>query len=122
MTTTGRPSRKPSPFRLSATRSRAAPFLRTQLSSEPIRLLLLNGRQVIDAVPKALGVRLNQEGKTVSDAAVTTQFYTWRFGEVGVIGWSTNLQSSFGATNMLRVRIAQRVRQLGEQQVLAGAR
>jgi hypothetical protein len=89
-----------------------AEFLLMQLRSEPIGLLLLNGRGVINAFQAVLGGRLRREGETVSDASVTTQFYSGRFGEVQVIGWSTNLQSSFGVTNVLRARLAERVWQL----------
>jgi hypothetical protein len=34
------------------------------------------------------------------------------FDRVGVVGWSTNLQSSFGVTNELRSAIANRVAEI----------
>ena len=92
-----------------------ADFLRTQLRSEPIRLLLLNGRAVLTAFQTVLGARLVLENKTVSDRSVTTQVYTGWFGDVQVIGWSTNLQSSFGVTNVLQTRLGERVRRLRDR-------
>jgi len=89
-----------------------AEFLQTQLRSEPIRLLLLNGQAVLSAFQTVLNGRLVREHETVSDRSVTAQFYTGRIGDVQVIGWSTNLQSSFGVTKMLRMRLAERVRRL----------
>ena len=92
-----------------------ADFLRTQLRSEPIRLLLLNGRAVLTAFQTVLGARLVLENKTVSDRSVTTQVYTGWFGDVQVIGWSTNLQSSFGVTDVLQTLLGERVRRLRDR-------
>ncbi len=92
-----------------------AEFLRTQLRSEPIRLLLLNGRAVLTAFQTVLGGSLVREHETVSDRSVTTQVYTGRIGAVQVIGWSTNLQSSFGVTSVFQMRLAERVRWLRDR-------
>jgi hypothetical protein len=88
-----------------------APFLVQQLRSEPIELLLLNGRGVINGFCGALGVRLVQE-QGVEDGKAATAFYAGAFERVRVIGWSTNLQSSFGVTRQLRQRISERVAEL----------
>lgn len=87
-------------------------FLRTQLRSEPIGLLLLNGRGVLNAFEIAFGCDFRCEAGSVNDRTVTTRFYTGRIGNVHVIGWSTNLQSSFGVTRTLRAEIAVRVGEL----------
>ena len=89
-----------------------AAFLVTQLRSEPIELLLLNGRTVLRAFTSALGGKLREDAQTVSDATVTTRFYTGTHEGVRVVGWSTNLQSSFGVTRGLRRRLAARVAEL----------
>jgi hypothetical protein len=89
-----------------------ADFLRTQLKSESVRLLLLNGQAVVAAFQTVVGGRLIRERETVADRTVTTQLYTGEIGQVQVIAWSTNLQSSFGVTNDLQIRLAERVRQL----------
>jgi hypothetical protein len=94
-----------------------AEFLLTQLRSERIRLLLLNGRSVLTAFQGVLDGRLRRETETVSDRSVTTQLYTGQIGDVQVIGWSTNLQSSFGVTNVLRAKLAERVGQLRNRDV-----
>lgn len=92
-----------------------ARFLKIQLESEGIRLLLLNGRTVLAEFQTMCGARLVREPETVSDRAVTTQLYTGALGHVHVIGWSTNLQSSFGVTTELQTRLADRVRHLRDR-------
>jgi hypothetical protein len=94
-----------------------AGFLRTQLQAESIRLLLLNGQAVLAAFQTVLGGRLFREPQTVVDRSVTTQLYTGQIGDVRVIGWSTNLQSSFGVTTALQTRLAERVRELRDRAV-----
>lgn len=90
-------------------------FLQEQLRSEPIRLLLLNGRSVLTAAQKGLGIRLRQEPETVSDRSVVAQIYTSQTQHVQVVGWSTNLQSSRGVTRVFRARLAERVRLLRDR-------
>jgi hypothetical protein len=96
-----------------------AEFLQTQLRSEPIRLLLLNGRSVISAFQSILGGQLGTEPETVNDRSVTTTLFTGQYGNVYVIGWSTNLQSGFGVTNVLRQRLVARVRELHDRDTTA---
>ncbi len=86
-----------------------AAFLLTQLHTEPIKLLLLNGRGVLNAFQGVLHGQLRREAATVSDRTVTTQLYIGRVDAVPVVGWSTNLQSSFGVTTELRRELAERV-------------
>jgi hypothetical protein len=88
-----------------------AAFLLTQLRSEPITLLLLNGKGVINAFRSVLGGHVEAAGQ-VTDRSVTTRFCGGTIGVTRVVGWSTNLQSSFGVTNELRAKIAQRVSEL----------
>jgi len=86
-------------------------FLLTQLKSERIALLLLNGRAVVDTFRSVLKGQLESVG-TIADRTVTTKFYVGTFGNARVVGWSTNLQSSFGVTKELRSQLAQRVAEL----------
>lgn len=88
-------------------------FLRAQLENEPIELLLLNGRAVVNAFRDSLGGTLKQEPDAIADGIVTTSIFTGSFGDVRVVGWSTNLQSSFGVTRVLRVKLATRIGELG---------
>lgn len=87
-------------------------FLREQLRVEPIELLLLNGRRVISGFTERLGGRLRRESRDVQDRAITAAIYTGEIDDVRVIGWSTNLQSSFGVTRLFRQRLAERVAEL----------
>jgi hypothetical protein len=91
-----------------------APFLAEQLRNETIELLLLNGRAVISGFAAALGVQLTQVTGVTPDAGTATAFFRGRYEGVDVIGWSTNLQSSFGVTRELRRAIAYRVAELRE--------
>ena len=86
-------------------------FLLTQLRSERIGLLLLNGRAVVDTFCSVLKGQLESVG-TIADRTVTTTIYVGTFGNARVVGWSTNLQSSFGVTKELRSQLAQRVAEL----------
>lgn len=92
------------------------PFLRQQLTRENIELVLLNGRGVIDVFRDVFRIGLRTQDKRVTDRKVTTEFMIGQaFGNVLIIGWSTNLQSSFGVTNNLRQQIADEVSELAER-------
>jgi|SRR5665213_1604968 len=83
-------------------------FLMEQLKNEGIKLVLLNGRSVINQVQN-MGVQLFKKapetlGKLKSD------ILTGVHANATYIGWSTNLQSSFGITNEFKLALAQRVK------------
>lgn len=76
------------------------PFLRSQLADSRLELLLLNGKAVMDAFSefvKPLG-SIHMHG--------STRFGTADLDDVRVIGWSTNIQSSYGVTVDVRRSIA----------------
>jgi hypothetical protein len=82
-----------------------AAFLQEQLTREQITTILLNGRSVIEAFVEAYAARLQHVGQ-VRDRGVTAQLATGHvFRDVLVVGWSTNLQSSFGVTKVLREQL-----------------
>ncbi|MFD3166808.1 hypothetical protein [Herpetosiphon sp. NSE202] len=88
-------------------------FLAQQLQHEQIRLGLINGRGVMNALAEAYGLQFVPAAAPVSDRSVTTQFFeSMAFGNVRLIAWTTNLQSSVGVTNTLRAAIRQRVAEL----------
>lgn len=87
------------------------PFLRRQLETEAPRLLLLNGRRVLSEFARVFDVALDHAGR-VGDRSVVTQLYRARYRNLTIIGWSTNLQSSFGVTTSLRESIGRRVAEL----------
>jgi hypothetical protein len=90
-------------------------FLREQLQTESIRLLLLNGRAVVQAFERIVGDDLRPERETVRDRSVTTTLFTGSYAGIAVVGWSTNLQSGFGVTKVLRQLLAERVGELGSR-------
>jgi hypothetical protein len=79
-----------------------AAFLRWQLSEEHITTLLLNGSGVMRSFIQAYQVSLH-EVKVITDRSVRCRLLAG-VGPRGitVVGWSTNLQSSFGVTRELR--------------------
>ena len=89
-----------------------AGFLREQLRCEPIALLLLNGRSVLTAFERTFGGHLRLVDTPVTDGGTTTKLYEGDVEGVRVLGWSTNLQSSFGVTRVLRVKLAERLAML----------
>jgi hypothetical protein len=85
-------------------------FLQQQLKHSRIRTLLLNGRAVLTAFEEAFNMRL-----TPTAAVQRTEFFTGSLSSVHVVGWSTNIQSSFGVSNDLRTAIAARVGELSDR-------
>jgi hypothetical protein len=75
---------------------------------------VLNGRSVLTAFERVLGGRLRPTGSVVQDGGVTTTPLPRRDRGGEAIGWSTNLQSSFGVTKTLRARLAAAVQSLAE--------
>lgn len=88
------------------------PFLLEQLRRSFIHLLLLNGTSVVSAFEEAIGRGLPRAGQELVDGRVRCTFRADWVDGVAVIGWSTNLQSSFGVTNQFRTALAERVRRL----------
>lgn len=84
-------------------------FLRQQLMSERIELVLLNGGRVVDEVAST-GVTFTSRPSAV-DAVhdKSTPMVVGRDRGVLYVGWRVNLQSSPGVTNRLRSAIAARV-------------
>lgn len=80
-------------------------FLHAQLKRHEIELLLVNGsgamKPIEQIVRRVCGERLDSCAVTVG-----------AIGDVRVVGWSTNLQSSRGVTNVFRSRLADRVKKL----------
>lgn len=87
-------------------------FFLEQLRREKIELLLLNGSGVIRGVQRSLGRSLSEKSVPITVRTVTARFVTGYIEGVKVVGWSTNIQSSFGVTKELRGRIAERVSEL----------
>jgi len=72
------------------------PFLEYQLQSENLHTLLLNGRTVINAFHDWSNVKLEYSALDIPKGGeLVTGYYDNR---VRIIGWSVNLQSSWGVT------------------------
>lgn len=97
-----------------------ADFLRQQLSSESIGLLLLNGRGVLNVYRDILGGTFSSGEHITPDTGASTWIHTGSVLGVPVVGWSVNLQSSFGVTKDLRRQLRERVAELAST-ALAGA-
>jgi hypothetical protein len=88
-----------------------ADFLISQLQNEGIRLLLVNGVSVWRQLMVAAGKELSVEHTEIIDGCShkPTRVHCGRlFGKVCVVAWSTNLQSSFGVTTVLREELGRR--------------
>ncbi len=93
-------------------------FLKQLLQESSIRYLLLNGRSVVTEFQKAFDVL--EEQAPLADAGyqrccILTGLL---FERIRVIGWSTNIQSSFGVTGERRQQLAQRIKQIAEWSVV----
>lgn len=87
-----------------------AQFLAEQLQNENLKLLLVNGSAVIRQLKKIIVEDLVEVDPLVGYAHHDTRMFVGSaFGRVRVVGWSTNLQSSFGVTKELRDELANRV-------------
>ena len=91
-------------------------FLRRQLMTSPIELVLLNGRRVLDEFQLALNIRLEVQAGLLMVGTTGTGVYTATLPSgARVIGWSVNLQSSYGITKELRMRLTERVAALASE-------
>lgn len=91
-----------------------AQFLAQQIQNENLKLLLVNGSAVIRQLTRTIVEDLEEVEPLVGYAHQDTRMFVGSaFGRVRVVGWSTNLQSSFGVTKELRDELAKRVGQLG---------
>ncbi len=81
------------------------PHLRAQLRRENIRLVLLNGRTVIDQV-QAVGLADLIPAGGLALGRTTCSLYAGSGEGVRFIGWSTNLQSSRGVSNAFKTELA----------------
>lgn len=81
------------------------PHLRAQLRHENIRLVLLNGRTVLNQV-EGLGLATLTAAGKLPIAATTCTLYSGEAEGVQFLGWSTNLQSSHGVTKAFKTELA----------------
>jgi len=87
------------------------PHLRAQLARENVRLVLLNGRQVIEQVMHAGLADLIEVGN-IPFAHSRCRLFAAAGEGVRWIGWSTNLQSSWGVSAAFKGELARRIAEL----------
>jgi hypothetical protein len=73
------------------------PFLRRQLSQEKIRLLLLNGKGIVNGYQERLGGVLTES--CLPGGRPLRLFTGWGARRLRVVGWNINLQASHGVSN-----------------------
>jgi hypothetical protein len=82
------------------------PHLRAQLAAnQQIRLVLCNGRQVIDQV-RAAGLASLAETGVIRSGTVTCYLYEAEHGDRRWLGWSANLQSGRGISTALKEELS----------------
>ena len=87
-----------------------------QLANENIQVLLVNGAGVIGQLKKYTVAKLDEVDRIVGYANVDSKLFVGTLlGRIKIVGWSTNIQSSFGVTRELRGEIARRVGLLTHQ-------
>jgi hypothetical protein len=86
-------------------------YLRAQLARDNVRLVLLNGRQVLNHV-LATGLVTPEEVGVIPFNDSRCRLYAGDGSGVRWVGWSTNLQSSFGVSAAFRHRLAERLSEL----------
>ena len=88
-------------------------FLLQQLAHESVRLLLLNGRTVIDQFARLAGIQLTDARQLDGPGSHSTRLFVGQLpGPIRIVGWSTNLQSSFGVTRQLRAELTRQASEL----------
>jgi len=87
------------------------PHLRAQLANEDVRLVLLNGRQVLTQAVDSGLVSL-VEFDRIEVGTVRHRLFAGESSGVRWVGWSTNLQSSWGVSAAFRTELAARVKSL----------
>lgn len=85
-------------------------FLRQQLMSERIELVLLNGGKVVDEVASTGVTFVSRPSAVDTVHNMSTPVVVGRDRGVLYVGWRVNIQSSPGVTNRLRSALAARVR------------
>lgn len=81
------------------------PHLQAQLRQNNVRLVVVNGRQVLKQVTK-LGLADLEEVGRISAGKVSYRLYAGVGGGVRWLGWSVNLQSSWGISTAFKHELA----------------
>ncbi len=94
-------------------------FLLDQLTNESLSVLFVNGSAVIRQLRRSLDIEFAEQSPITGFARHDTRFFTGTIAGITVVGWSTNIQSSFGVSNELRREIALRSSELVASHAIA---
>lgn len=87
-------------------------FLQWQLGRPQLRLVLLNGRAVLDHFEEWANCGLEIVEDVPRQNGYVAHLYRGRFANAVILGWSTNLQSSFGVTKVFRKTLGASLKRL----------
>jgi hypothetical protein len=96
------------------------PHLKRLLSRSSVRLVLLNGTEVVRQVGHAELAQLH-EVKQIPVGSRPCRLFAGEGLGINYVGWSTNLQSSFGVSNEFKQRLTREVQDLAAGLVAAAA-
>lgn len=86
------------------------PHLERLLSCSGVRLVLLNGATAVRQVSQAKLAQLDEVGK-IPVAGTTYRVLAGEGPGISYLGWTANLQASFGVSNEYKQRLAQMIRE-----------
>ena len=94
------------------------PHLETLLTRSNVHLVLLNGATVIEQLQR-IGLAGLREVKKILEGNTTCRLLIGEGHGISYVGWSTNLQTSFGVSNEFKQLLAGEVKELVESLVPA---
>jgi hypothetical protein len=94
------------------------PHLETLLARSNVHLVLLNGATVVEQLQRT-GLAGLREVKKIPKGNSTCRLLAGEGHGISYVGWSTNLQTSFGVSNEFKQLLAGEVRELAEALVPA---
>jgi len=94
------------------------PHLETLLARSNVHLVLLNGATVVEQLQN-IGLARLREVKKIAKGNTTCRLLVGEGHGINYVGWSTNLQTSFGVPNEFKQRLAGEVKELVEALVPA---
>lgn len=92
--------------------------LETLLARSNVHLVLLNGATVVEQL-QDIGLARLREVKKIAKGNTTCRLLVGEGHGINYVGWSTNLQTSFGVSNEFKQRLAGEVKELVEALVPA---
>jgi len=96
------------------------PHLETLLARSNVHLVLLNGATVVEQLQRT-GLAVLREVKKIPKGNSTCRLLAGQGHGISYVGWSTNLQTSFGVSNEFKQLLAAEVKELVPAEALVPA-